>query len=151
MSKVVVAAQVVRVNEPLPVVMGPRSIMYMTAGLLVTGTEVPQPRYDVNHDVEPKRVVFTVKLEVKPVDTLEPRVGGAGHEVHTEDVVALTTDEKVPVAHDPVHAAVVRPVVAPQVPAGQGVQAAVGAPPIEYEPAGHTLVQVAAVKPTELP
>ena len=45
------------------------------------------------------------------------------------------------------HVEATRPVVLPYVPAGQGVQAAEVAPPVEYEPTGQGPVQLALVDP----
>ena len=80
-----------------------------------------------------------------------PRIGGTGHAVHTELLVAPTTDENVPGVHVLVHVWVVSPVVLPQVPDGQGVHADVAAPPVEYEPVGHSAVHAAVCRPVVEP
>jgi hypothetical protein len=149
--KVVVGEHVLRVSTTVPSTTSPRSMMYATAGKLVTAADVPQPRVDENHDVDPTRVVFTVTLELHPVEMLAPRVGATGHKVHTADVVAPTTDENVPVEHEPVHAGEARPDVAPQVPAEHSVQAAVEAPPVEYEPGLQVPEQAAVSMPVDRP
>jgi len=142
---------VLRVSTPVPSTPSPRSMMFATAGKLVTAADVPQPRVDENHDVDPTRVVFTVTLELHPVEMLAPRAGAAGHEVHTVGAVAPTTDENVPVEHVPVQAGDVRPEVAPQVPAGHSVQAAEVAPPVENDPGLHVPEQAAVSMPNDRP
>ena len=49
--------------------------------------------------------------------------------------------------HRPEHADVVSPVVEPYLPAGHGVQAAVVAAPVEYDPSGQLPEQADVVDP----
>jgi hypothetical protein len=71
------------------------------------------------------------RLEVKPEDSVAPWRGATGQEAHTAEELAPEVDEKVPEGHVAVHVWEVRPGVAPQVPAGQGVQVADVALPVE--------------------
>ena len=81
--------------------------------------------------VAPYVAVLVSRLDVNPVDTRPPSVGAAGHEAHTEVDVAHVVDENEPAGQKSVQAAVISPVVAPYVPAGQQVHADVVAPAME--------------------